>query len=139
MVSTTVRDIAIILVAVEILILNGLLVVLVWQIWRLVKMIQTEIKPVIKDSQETVGTVKGTADFVSTRVVSPFMIASSRLAGLRRSVQVIQSELRSSMAAAVPERAPSKSEPPQTRAEQGPNPSQVRPSNPSRTDQPPPG
>ena len=58
MVSATVRDIAIILVAVEILVMNGLLVVLIWQVWRLVKMIKVEMKPVIKDSQETVGTVK---------------------------------------------------------------------------------
>ena len=70
-VSATVRDIAIILVAVEILVMNGLLVVLIWQVWRLVKMIKVEMKPVIKDSQETVGTVKGSAEFVSTSFISP--------------------------------------------------------------------
>ncbi len=107
MVSATVRDIAIILVAVEILIMNGLLVVLVWQVWRLIKMIRVEIKPVIKDSQETVGTVKGSADFVSTSIIRPLIASSSRLAGWRRSVKAIQSELRSSMAAVAPSRPPS--------------------------------
>ena len=97
MVSATVRDIAIILVALEILIMNGLLVVLIWQVWRLVKMIRDEMKPVIKDSQETVGTVKGSAEFVSTSFISPLISTSSRLAGILRSVQVIRSELKSSM------------------------------------------
>ncbi len=97
MVSATVRDIAIILVALEILIMNGLLVLLIWQVWRLVKMIRDEMKPVIKDSQETVGTVKGSAEFVSTSFISPLISTSSRLAGILRSVQVIRSELKSSM------------------------------------------
>lgn len=102
MVSATVRDIAIILVAIEILIMNGLLIVLVWQVWRLIKVIGAEIKPVIKDGQETVGTVKGSAEFVSSTFISPLISASSRLAGLRRSAQVMKSELESSMGAAAP-------------------------------------
>ena len=108
MVSATVRDIAIILVAVEILIMNGLLLVLIWQIWRLVKMISAEIKPVIKDGQETVGTVKGSAEFVSTSFISPLIAFSSRLAGLRRSARVIKTELESSMDAVAPSRRRSK-------------------------------
>lgn len=107
MVSATVRDIAIILVALEILIMNGLLVVLIWQVWRLVKMISVEMKPVIKDSQETVGTVKGSAEFVSSSFISPLISASSRLAGILRSVQVIRSELKSSMGEMTPSRGPS--------------------------------
>ena len=97
MVSATVRDIAIILVAVEILIMNGLLVVLIWQVWRLVKMIGVEVRPVIKDGQETVGTVKGSAEFVSTSFISPLISTSSRLAGIVRAVQVLRSELKSTM------------------------------------------
>ncbi|MCY4081741.1 MAG: hypothetical protein OXF54_15970 [Caldilineaceae bacterium] len=104
MVSATVRDIAIILVALEILIMNGLLVVLIWQVWRLVKMIQAEVKPVIRDGQETVGTVKGSAEFVSTSIISPLISTSSRLAGIVRSVQVIRSELKSSMGDMAPAR-----------------------------------
>ncbi len=97
MVSAIVRDIAIILVALEILIMNVLLLVLIWQVWRLVKMIRAEIQPVIKDGQETVGTVKGSAEFVSTSFISPLISTSSRLAGIWRSVHVIRSELKSSM------------------------------------------
>ena len=108
MVSATVRDIAIILVAVEILIMNGLLLVLIWQIWRLVKMIGVEMKPVIRDSQETVGTVKGSAEFVSTSFITPLITVSSRLAGIWRSVNVIRSELKSSMGEITPKRRSSR-------------------------------
>ncbi|MDE0139936.1 MAG: hypothetical protein F4047_14510 [Caldilineaceae bacterium SB0670_bin_27] len=104
MISATVRDIAIILVALEILIMNGLLVVLIWQVWRLVKMIRSEMRPVIRDSQETVGTVKGSAEFVSTSFISPLISTSSRLAGIVRTVQVIRSELKSSMGEMAPAR-----------------------------------
>lgn len=123
MVSATVRDIAIILVALEILIMNGLLVVLIWQVWRLIKMIQAEVKPVIRDGQETVGTVKGSAEFVSTSIISPLISTSSRLAGIVRSVQVIRSELKSSMNEMTPARRQSRvddTEPPQKATESNP-------------------
>lgn len=94
MISGAIRDIAIIFVALEILILNALLIVLVWQVWRLVKMIQTEVKPIIHDTQETVGTVRGTADFVSVNVVEPVVKTSSKLAGWRRSASVLAGEVR---------------------------------------------
>jgi len=94
MISGAIRDIAIIFVALEILILNALLIVLVWQVWRLVKMIQTEVKPIIQDTQETVGTVRGTADFVTTNVVDPVVKTSSKLAGWRRSASVLADEVR---------------------------------------------
>lgn len=123
MVSATVRDIAIILVALEILIMNGLLVVLIWQVWRLVKMIRAEMRPVIRDGQETVGTVKGSAEFVSTSFISPLISTSGRLAGIVRSVQVIRSELKSSMAEMAPARRRSRAgdaDPPQKAAESPP-------------------
>ncbi len=94
MISGAIRDIAIVVVALEILILNALLIVLVWQVWRLVKMIQTEVKPIIQDTQETLGTVRGTADFVSTNLVDPVVKTSSKLAGWRRSASVLREEVR---------------------------------------------
>lgn len=97
MISGAIRDIAIIIVALEILILNALLIVLVWQIWRLVKMIQTEVKPIIQDTQETVGTVRGTADFVSENVVEPVVATSSKLAGWRRTASVLRGEVQATV------------------------------------------
>lgn len=102
MISGAIRDVAIIIVALEILILNALLIVLVWQVWRLVKMIQTEVKPIIQDTQETVGTVRGTADFVTTNVVDPVVKTSSKLAGWRRSASVLREEVKGTMRSVSP-------------------------------------
>lgn len=71
MLSATIRDIAIIIIALQTIIIGVLLGVLVWQIWRLVKVIQTELKPIIEDTQATVNTVRGTTEFVSHNVVDP--------------------------------------------------------------------
>lgn len=94
MISATIRDIAIIVVAIETIIINALLVILIWQIWRLVKMFQTEIKPIIKDTQETVGTVRGTAEFVTDNVVDPVVKTSGKVAGFRRTLQVLREQMR---------------------------------------------
>jgi len=96
-VSATIRDIAIIVIALETVILNALLIVLIWQIWRLVRMLRDEIRPILEDARETVDTVKGTATFVSEEVVSPVIQAGSRLAGFRRTVQVLRSEAQASL------------------------------------------
>ncbi len=94
MISATLRDIAIIIVAVETIIINALLIILVWQIWRLIKMVRDEIKPILEDTKETVGTVRGTADFVSTNVVDPVVKTSGRIAGFRQTLRTLQSEIR---------------------------------------------
>lgn len=71
MLSATIRDIAIIIIAVQSIVIGVLIGVLIWQIWRLVKILQTEIKPIIDDTQATVNTVRGTATFVGDTVVEP--------------------------------------------------------------------
>jgi hypothetical protein len=93
-ISATLRDIAIIIVAVETIIINGLLILLVWQIWRLIKMIREEIKPILEDTKDTVGTVRGTADFVSNNVVDPVVKTSGKIAGFRQTLRTLQSEIR---------------------------------------------
>lgn len=71
MISATVRDIAIIVLAVQSIVVGVLIGVLIWQVWRLVKLIQTEVRPILEDTQATVSTVRGTATFVSDNVVDP--------------------------------------------------------------------
>lgn len=94
MVAATIRDIAIIVIAVQSIVIGVLLGVLVWQIWRLVKMVQTEIKPILKDAQETVSTVRGTTTFVSDNVVDPVVKTSSTIVGLRATVRSLTADLR---------------------------------------------
>jgi hypothetical protein len=94
MVSATIRDIAIIIIAMQTIVIGVLLGVLIWQIWRLVSLIQREIKPIITDTQETLNTVRGTATFVSNNVVDPVVKGSSTLVRYRRTFQSLTAELR---------------------------------------------
>ena len=94
MVAATIRDIAIIIIAIQSIVIGVLLGVLVWQIWRLVKMLQNEIQPILKDAQDTVGTVRGTTTFVSENVVNPVVKTSSTIVGMRRAVSSLTADLR---------------------------------------------
>ena len=93
MILDSIRDLAIIFLALESIVTLTLLTILIWQIWRLIKMLQTEILPVIRDAQDTVSTVKGTTTFVSDNVVQPVVSAGSKAAGMRRTVQVLMADL----------------------------------------------
>ena len=97
MVIDQVRDIAIVIIAVQSIIIGVLIAVLAFQVWRLVKMVQLEIKPILDDLKETVGTVRGTTNFVSSNVVDPVVKTSGYVAGVRRTVGVMQSELNATM------------------------------------------
>jgi hypothetical protein len=94
MIAATIRDIAIIIIAIQSIVIGVFLGLLVWQVWRLVKMLQTEVQPIIKDAQDTVNTVRGTTAFVSENVVNPVVKTSSTLVGMRRAVSSITGDLR---------------------------------------------
>jgi hypothetical protein len=93
MISATIRDIAIIIIATQTIVIGVLLGVLIWQIWRLVKLLQTEMKPILRDTQQTVATVRGTTHFVSNQVVDPVISAGRRFVKLRRTLQVLTADL----------------------------------------------
>ncbi len=93
MLSATVRDLAIIIVAIQSIVLGVLIAVLIWQIWRLVSMIQTEVKPLIDDTQATVNTVRGTTTFVTDHVAAPVIHASGEARRWRRTFQALTRDL----------------------------------------------
>lgn len=116
--SAVIRDIAIIIVAIESIFVFLLLGVLAWQVWRLTKMIQTEVKPILDDAQETLGTLRGTTTFVSDHVVTPVVSTTSRVAGARRTASVLVGEImprrKRATPAARPDAAPPVVAPPPT-------------------------
>jgi hypothetical protein len=91
--SAVIRDIAIILLAIQTLIVNILLAILIWQVWRMVKMMQGEVKPIIEDTQDTLGTVRGTANFVGMNVVDPVVRTSRTVAGSRAAFKSLTADL----------------------------------------------
>jgi hypothetical protein len=66
-----VRDIAIVILAVESIVVGILLILLLWQLRSLTRLLQEEVKPMLDALQETIGTVKGTTSLVSETIVSP--------------------------------------------------------------------
>ncbi len=87
--AAVVRDLFIIFVTLELFIIGALLTVLVWQVFTLTRLLQREVKPMLTATQETIGTVRGTATFVSDQVVQPAIKMSSTVAGWRRSLAVL--------------------------------------------------
>lgn len=85
----TARDIAIIVLALESIVIGVLLAVLVIQVIRLVKLLREEVLPILNSTQETVSTVRGTASFVSDHVVQPVVKVSSYAAGARQAVSTL--------------------------------------------------
>ena len=88
------RDIAIIVLAIESIVVGVLLILLLWQLRSLTRLLQEEIKPMLDSMQETVGTVKGTASLVSETIVSPAVKIGGLAAGLRRALEVMFTERR---------------------------------------------
>ena len=84
-----VRDIAIIVLAIESIVVGVLLILLLWQMRGLTRLLQEEIKPMLDSMQQTIGTVKGTTSLVSETIVSPAVEIGGLVAGLRRALQVL--------------------------------------------------
>ncbi len=77
-----IRDIIIIIMALEFILIILALAVLILQIARLINLLQNEIKPILQNTQDTVNSAKGTVDFVGQNLAGPLIQISSFLAGL---------------------------------------------------------
>ena len=78
------RDIFIIFMALESLIIGAALVVLIIQIASLINLLNNEIKPVLEATNETIATLRGTTQFLSENLVEPVMKLNSYVAGLQK-------------------------------------------------------
>lgn len=87
--AATLRDIFIIALALESVVIGLVLLLLVIQVTRLINLLQDEIKPILESTSETVNTVRGTTTFVSEKVVTPVVTLSSYATGVWRAIQVI--------------------------------------------------
>ena len=85
----SVRDLAIILLALESLVIGVVLVVLILEIRNLAKLLREEIKPILDSADETARTVRGTTSFVSETLVNPMIRASSVAAGVVQALRIL--------------------------------------------------
>ncbi|MDX9864189.1 MAG: hypothetical protein RBT34_05220 [Anaerolineaceae bacterium] len=83
-VTARVRDIFIIFMAFESLIIGVALIILIVQLALLTNLLQNEIKPIIDSTNETVNTVRGTATFLSDNLAEPVIKLNEYLAYLKK-------------------------------------------------------
>jgi len=88
--TETIRDIVIIFLAAEAVVFGLVLVILVVQVARLTALIENELRPILESTNETLGTLRGTAQFVSRNMVSPIIRVSSSVAALRRALSAFR-------------------------------------------------
>ncbi|MCZ2126704.1 MAG: hypothetical protein LC099_02895 [Anaerolineales bacterium] len=84
-----IRDVFIIVVALETLVIGAALVVLVVQLASLINLLQNEVRPILQATTETVNTLRGTADFLSENAVEPIIQLNGYLAGLKRMLELL--------------------------------------------------
>jgi cytochrome b subunit of formate dehydrogenase len=87
--TTFLRDIAVIILAVETLVVIFFLGVVTVLLIYVILTLEREIKPVLNATSETVHTVRGTTTFVSDTVVSPIMRAASIVGAVKGAAQAI--------------------------------------------------
>ncbi len=81
-----IRDVFIIFMALESLIIGVALVVLIVQLSTLINLLQNEIRPIINSTSETVNTLKGTAQFVSNNLTEPVIKLNQLMAMIKKLV-----------------------------------------------------
>ncbi len=84
-----IRDIAIIVLAFESLVIGVLLILLIIQMRGLAKMLQEEVQPILESARETATTVRGTTAFVSDTFVKPLIKAAGYASAANRVMSVL--------------------------------------------------
>ena len=84
--AANVRDIMIIFMALEFVVIGAALVVLMFQLAVLTNMLQHEIKPILDSTNETMNTIRGTTSFLSDNLVEPVVKLNTYLAAITQVV-----------------------------------------------------
>ncbi|RJP55028.1 MAG: hypothetical protein C4583_01330 [Anaerolineaceae bacterium] len=84
-----IRDIFLIFMALESLLIGVALIVLIVQIASLINLLQNEVRPILAATTETVNNLRGTAEFLGENVVQPVIKLNGYLAGLQRVIELM--------------------------------------------------
>ena len=88
--TARIRDVFIIFMALESLVIGLALVVLVVQLARLINLLQNEIKPILDSTNETVSTLRGTTQFLSDNLAEPVIKLNEYFAGLQSFIKIMR-------------------------------------------------
>jgi hypothetical protein len=84
-----IRDIFIIVVALESLVIGVALIILIVQLATLINLLQNEVRPILTATNETVNHLRGTAEFIGDNVVEPVIKLNGYLAGMNRVIELM--------------------------------------------------
>jgi len=84
-----IRDVFIIVVAFESLLIGVAMIVLIIQLASLINLLQNEVKPILHATTDTVNNLRGTAEFLGENVVEPVIKLNGYLAGLYRMLELM--------------------------------------------------
>ena len=84
-----IRDIMIIIMALEFMFLGVAMLVLIVQLATLINLLQNEIIPIVESTNETANTLRGTTEFLSQNLTEPVIKLNQYLAGLMRLTELI--------------------------------------------------
>lgn len=76
------RDIFIVIMVVEVILVIGAVAILILQIARMLIMLQSEIKPILDNARETTKATRATAEFVGKNATDPLIKLKTFFAGL---------------------------------------------------------
>ncbi len=85
-----IRDLFIIFMAIEMLLVGIAVIVLIIQIAQLTNLLQNEVKPILSSTTETVNMLKGTVRFLSDNLVEPVIKVNSTVAGGRKLLELFK-------------------------------------------------
>jgi len=83
-----IRDVFIIVMALESLFVGLVLVVLMIQLARLINLLQNEVQPILDSTNETISNLRGTTEFISANLVEPIIKLNEYLAGLQKITEI---------------------------------------------------
>lgn len=84
-----IRDVFIIVTALESLLIGAAMIVLIVQLASLINLLQNEVKPILAATSETVNNLRGTAEFLGENVLEPVIKLNGYMAGLQRVLELM--------------------------------------------------
>ncbi len=88
--TARVRDVFIIFMALESLVIGVVLVILIVQLATLINLLNNEIRPIIQSTNDTVNTLKGTVTFLSDNLSEPVIKLNETIAAIRKFLEIIR-------------------------------------------------
>lgn len=87
--TEAIKNVFIIFLAVEMLIVGIAVVVLAVQVATLVNLLQNEVRPMLNSTNDTINNLRGTTEFLSENLVEPVIQLNGYIASLKRMLELM--------------------------------------------------